>query len=132
MSNSSCSLSFQQAANLQIIPKRKRPSPLSIRLSEAEHKRLKKAAKGQPLSTYVKSRLFDQNAPLRRDKTAVAQILGKLGKSGLGSDFSVMVEAIRIGALPVTEETEVAINAACSDIRQIKSLLMTALRIKEN
>ena len=109
----------------------KRPSPLSVRLSPEKWARLRRDAKGQSLSSYVQDRLF-KGDDLRYDKKAVAQILGKLGQSSLASGFNALAEAARIGALPVTEETEAAINAACADVREIKSLLMAALRIKED
>ena len=60
----------------------------------------------------------------------LAQILALLGQSNVFGALKEMLELARMGALPVTDETEDKINAACADIAAIKTMLIKALGLK--
>ena len=66
-----------------------------------------------------------------KDYKALAEVLAKLGASRLSSNLNQLAKAANSGSLPVTPETENALQAACRDIRAVKRLLMTALGIQE-
>lgn len=113
------------------------PAPFSLRLSLADRQLLERRAAGQPLSAYIRAQilcsapqgdLIDPGLP--EGRKAVARILGKLGESELSRSLARLAEAARMGALPVTPETETAIQQAATDIKDMRSALMAALRMK--
>jgi len=120
--------------------KKKPSSVLSLRLSQEERLCLEQEAGRMSLSAYARSRLFgEQTTPSRKsprrvltDEKLLAQSLGKLGQSGLVESLNVLADAVRLGALPVTPETESALHTACADIAAMKAMLMRALRIQED
>lgn len=115
--------------------------PLSVRFSEGERAALSNAAGHLSLSAFVRDcALKAANNRLRRKKesydpdqvrTSLAQILALLGKSRASGDLREILDLARMGALPVTQELEQKIGAACEDIRTIKVLLLKALGLKE-
>ncbi|MDF2373803.1 MAG: hypothetical protein P1V21_23740 [Rhizobiaceae bacterium] len=118
-------------------PKRKRPAPFSIRLSDTERARLLNEAKGTPLSAYIKAKTL--GAPLRirgsgysiKDRQALAQALALLGSGNLSKSLGEISNAVSIGVLPVTSETEAELFKAVQDVREVRRLLVRALGLKE-
>jgi len=115
--------------------RKKRPSPLSLRLSVEERAELEKAAAGMPLNRFVKSKVFDGKLKPRRtrgqhpvkDHKALGQIMGLLGKMDLGPSLETLANAAKIGALPMTPETEEELSNACAAVIAIRTELMRAL-----
>lgn len=115
----------------------------TLRLTPEERARLEKDAGSLALGEYVRLTLFGENdrqavRPRRkpkaspvRDEFSHAQVLGVLGKSELASSLRTLAKASRLGALPVTQETEKAILSACTRVEGAVSALMAALRVKE-
>ncbi len=109
--------------------------PFSVRLTAAERRRLEGAAGGLPLGSYIRSRLLDDGAPMRRargyrpvqDHEALGRLLGVLGSSRLASNLNQLARAVNTGSLPVTPDTEAAIRDACAEITQIRIELLRAL-----
>jgi len=118
--------------------RRRRPAPFSIRLSETDRARLAMEAAGAPLGAYIKSKLLDGKAVERKrrkvltiqDREALAQALALLGRSRLSSNLNQLANAVNIGVLPITPETEAELLAAVQDVREIRRHLMTALGFK--
>lgn len=115
----------------------KPPPPFSLRLSEAERARLKAEAGNQPLGSYIRSRLLGDNAETRRrsrrpriDEQTAARLLAALGKSRLANNLNQLARAANSGSLPLTPETEAALEQACADIRAIRLELMRALGLQ--
>lgn len=114
---------------------RKRVSPFSIRLSEADRARLAMEAAGAPLGAYIKSKLLDGKAVERKrrkvltiqDREGLAQALALLGRSHLSNNLNQLAHAVNIGVLPVTPETEAELLAAVQGVREMRRLLMSAL-----
>ncbi len=130
---------FERAAT-QLVPskntkKKKRPAPLSIRVSDEERARLKREAAGGSVHGYVRDRLFGPAASksirVRRariaDDEALGRVLGALGRARLSSNLNQIAKAAHIGALPVTPELLAEIQAACAELRAMRQDLMTAL-----
>lgn len=112
--------------------------PFSIRLTDEENASLTARAGGAPLGTYARSVLLDEAAPGRRtrqtfqikDSEALGRALGLLGQSRLASNLNQLAKAVHSGSLPVNDQTEADLRAACVDVRAIRLLLMHALGIK--
>lgn len=118
-------------------PSASRPPPLSVRLTQDERARVKAAAGGLPLGTYIKSRLFGADAPARarrhhpvRDQRALAQILARLGASRMANNLNQLAHAANIGSLDCDNEVAAMLAEACADIRLMRSMLVTALGLK--
>lgn len=115
--------------------RRRRPAPLSIRLSEAERKALETRAGGLPLSTYVKQTIFALGAPAKRripraasvDRELAAQLLATLGASRLASNLAQIAKHANQGSLHFDDLTKADLRGACGDIRDMRGRLMRAL-----
>ena len=116
---------------------------LSVPMSPEQMADLARRAGRAPLSAFARAQLFPANdnepapairtrraAPVR-DDAALAEVLAKLGKTDLGGSLREMAQLARLGALPLTPETEAEVQKACRDIADIKTLLMKALGIRE-
>ncbi|MEM9232412.1 MAG: hypothetical protein AAGB10_22720 [Pseudomonadota bacterium] len=124
--------------------KRKLPPPFSIRLTDEERERIERDAGALSIAAYIRMKLFcDEHSgrPARRSRTKkqhspsaelamISNMLGALGSSELAASMSRISKAADIGALPVTPELETEIAAACSDIRQMREALISALGVK--
>lgn len=116
-------------------PRRRRPAPLSIRLTEAERKALEARAGSLPLSTYVKQVVFAQGAPACRrsprtvsvDRALAAQLLAALGASRLASNLAQIAKHANFGNLFFDDATKADIRGACRDVHEMRALLMRAL-----
>lgn len=112
-------------------------TPFSLRLTFEERAALEQSAGSRPLGAYIRSKLFaDKEAPRRRrsrsrkplkDEKALAELLGKLGESRLASNVNQLAKSANSGSLPVTPDTEKALQSACDDLRVMRMLLMKAL-----
>ena len=116
----------------RLLPKKK-TNPLSIRLSFQERKQLETMAGKTPLSIYVRNRLFSKSQQVtNEDQKHLAQILAKLGQSNMAAHLRELTQQARSGSLALTPEIIAKLDQACKDILEIKSILMKALRIKED
>lgn len=126
---------FNKAANTSPASPKKRPAPLSVRLSETELATLKHQAGDVPLSTYVKSKVFD-GAGRSFKRTAVqdyemlARILSALGQSELFRNLDTVAKAIERGDLSLSPEEEEGIALACLLVLDIREDLIAALGLK--
>lgn len=109
-------------------------SVLSIRISHSERAELERRSAGQNLSTYVRSSLFDSDAtkPIRTTeyKQAVAQAMGKLGKSAHIGTLQRVLRACDDGALILHEDAEIALRRACTQIDDMRRELLSALGLR--
>ncbi len=112
-------------------------TPFSLRLTFEERAALEQSPGSQPLGAYIRSKLFGGKEKPRRKRTrtkkplkdekALGELLGKLGKSRLASNINQLAKAANSGSLPVTPDTEKALQNACDDVRAMRILLMQAL-----
>ncbi|MEM7776513.1 MAG: hypothetical protein AAF732_12965 [Pseudomonadota bacterium] len=113
----------------------RRPAPLSLRLSDNERTGLKARAGQQNLHAYIRARLLAANdnvpADCKDGRKQLAQVLAKLGQGDIAANLRSLAVVAKSGSLVVDEATVQAIQRACTDIAEVKSLLMCALRIKE-
>ena len=112
--------------------------PFSVRLTQQERQRVEQAAAGLPLGTYIRSRILDETVPRRRlrnrhpvkNREALAQLLGALGRSNIANNLNQLARAVHTGSLPVTPETEQEIQTACAHIAWMRAELMRALGLE--
>lgn len=122
------------------IPSKAYTAPVSLRMTFEEKARLEKDAAGMSLAAYIRWRLFDpaNPPPRKRSKTpvkdheAVSQLLGLLGQSRLANNVNQLARSAHSGSLPLTPDTEKALNDAASDIATMRSLLIQALNLEES
>lgn len=127
--------SFERSAKQPRRSSERATRPFSIRLSDAERRRLEGEAGSQALGTYVRARLLDGASPRRsstpkRETAIFSQILGMLGRLQLASNLSDLSTAARIGAVAMTPDLEQELRSACRDLRAIRTMLMQALSLK--
>lgn len=117
--------------------RKKRPAPFSLRLSEDERARLEAEAKGAPLGAYIKAKLMG-DAPVRlrraglaiQDRKALGRLLAMLGSSRLSANLNQLALAANSGSLPLTPETLAELEAALTEVRQLRALLLDALGLR--
>lgn len=116
--------------------KRKRPAPFSIRLTSEQRERLLAEAGDMPLGAYIIARVLDADAPppprQRRglgseDRELIGRALGQLGQSRLANNFNQLAKLANSGALPVTPDTEAALQQGVAEIAEMRRMLITAL-----
>lgn len=114
---------------------KKQIAPFSLRLTFEERAQLEKDAAGMSLSAYIRTRLFDSEAPKRRtrgkhpvkDHTELGKLLGELGKSRIANNINQLAKAVNSGSLEVSPDTEQSIQNSCGDISWIRRTLIVAL-----
>ena len=119
-------------------PKPKRLPPLSFRATVEERALLKAWAGTQPVSAYIRKKLFGEKASPRKvnkrlpsvDHEALSKALALLGQSRLSSNMNQIAKAANAGNLPVSPDLCEELVAACADIRQMRQTLIQALDLK--
>ena len=114
---------------------KKQVPPFSLRLTFEERAQLEKDSAGMSLGAYIRSRLFDSEAPKRRtrgkhpvkDHTELGKLLGELGRSRIANNLNQLAKAANSGSLEVSPDTEQAIQDSCDDISWIRRTLIVAL-----
>ncbi len=114
---------------------KKQVPPFSLRLTFEERAQLEKDSAGMSLGAYIRSRLFDSEAPKRRtrgkhpvkDHTELGKLLGELGRSRIANNLNQLAKAANSGSLEVSPDTEQAIQDSCGDIQWIRRSLIVAL-----
>lgn len=124
---------FNQAAN----PKKKRPAPISLRVTAKERDLLKELAGQRSVNAYIREKVFGDQASPRRsyrkprpDEAALGKALALLGQSRLSSNLNQIAKAANLGTLPVTPDLTEELAAACADIRTMRDELIASLGIK--
>lgn len=128
---------FRRSASAGKSRQRQKPTrPISLRLSDEERVRLVADAGRRSVSAYIRMQLFGSEARKRAIRVPVAgdiqiaRILAELGRAELAANLHDLAEAVRIGALPVTPETEHAIRSACEAVERMRADLLHALGLR--
>ena len=118
---------------------KKRPSPLSLRLTEDQRAELERRAGRKPLGGYVKECLFQSTGAPRKaraavspvkDHQALARVLRALGSSELTKALAGILRASDSRAQHISPESEQALRQACADISAIRRDLVKALGLR--
>lgn len=116
-------------------------TPYSIRFTVEERAQLNRDACGEAWSNYIRRKLFGDAATPRVqrirkpkrptvDQTAIAKVLAGLGHSRLSQNMNQIAKAANMGALPVSNELEEELKAACAEIALMRVTLISALGLK--
>jgi hypothetical protein len=121
------------------LSRRKTPPPFSLRLTFEERAELEKKAAGMALGAYIRERLLGEHAAPRRtrgkfpvkDHEALGRVLATLGQSRLSNNLNQLARAANTGSLPVSPDTEEALQAACAEVAALRAELLRALGSRE-
>lgn len=120
-------------AGADIKPKKKRLSPLSVRLSAEQRAQLEKDAVSMSLNAYVLSKLFDapkcKKQPTKRDK-ALASALRRMSNAGIASYLASQVVAQEEGRLGLSLDEEAELREAYAECFRIRRDLIEALGLQ--
>lgn len=126
--------SFKDAAEHNPVYGNRKTPPFSLRLTPDEKAKLKREAGSMPLGAYIRSKLLGEASRPRRsrrnpieDDKALAQLLGELGKARLANNLNQLAKQANSGSLPITPETEKAIQDACKDVQWMRAQVIAAL-----
>lgn len=119
-------------------PKRRRPSSLSIRMSDEERVILKHEAGNRSLASYIRQMaLGDAEAPRRKikakpalDAVLLGQVLGKLAQSDQVSCLFLLLTAAECERVAITKQDRAALRDACSNVQEMRVLLLKALGLR--
>lgn len=127
---------FCEASGQSVLvkPRRKRPPPIAVRVSEGERQQIIEAAGDMSISAYAKLKLLDGRSVSARkasvDQKALAETLSRLGKSRLSSNLNQLARAADIGALPVTPDLNAELHRICDEVRALRQELLRALGLR--
>lgn len=115
-----------------------RPPVLSIRLTPNERAALEREAGGRSLSSYVRTRLFEDGTRRRAsssrtvviDHKALVRVLGAMGRSPAIGTLKGVLAACDEGAILLRPEAEAALRSACSHIHAMRLDLLKALGLR--
>ena len=118
----------------------RRVAPFSLRLTFEERVRLERQAGSMPLSAYIKSVIFADNAPHYRkrrraagaDEKLLAEALAALGASRIANNLNQLAKAANSGTLYFDQDTKADIKRACEDVRAMRMLMMRALGLQDD
>ena len=128
--------SFNQAAEP---PKRKskptaqnkkRPAPLSVRVSNAEREWIKRKAGSQSVNAFVRERIFAEQPQSRAvdNRKDVARLLAALGRSRMAASLRSLAYSADIGALALDDELRNELASALNAVSEIRDAILKALR----
>ncbi|MGB7431801.1 MAG: CopG family transcriptional regulator [Ahrensia sp.] len=111
---------------------------VTLRLTEDELARLKRAAEGVSISAYIRKQLFGDLASLRKTRSrvpvknqkALAQVLGKLGETRIANNLNQIAYEANCGSFLMDQQTEEELKVACAHIAWMRVKLIEALGLK--
>ena len=116
----------------------KKPTPLSIRLTEAERETLLERAGTKTLSAFVKGVLFDAapasprySAINQANRALLAHLLATLGASRIAPNLDRLAHEADHSGFGEDAETRRRVAEACDDVRLMHNALMRGLGLKE-
>lgn len=117
--------------------KKKRPSPISIRVSEEEREELARLAGSQSINAYVRSRIFSGStlprtrggAPMK-DYEALARALSLLGRSDLQTRLSALLIALQSNAAIAPDGVANEVRQTQEAVHEIRDAIIKALGLK--
>ena len=111
---------------------------VTLRLTEDELTRLKRAAEGVSISAYIRRQLFGCEVQLRKTRSrvpvksqkALAQVLGKLGETRIANNLNQIAYEANCGTLLMDQQTKEELLGACAHIAWMRVKLIEALGLK--
>lgn len=114
--------------------RKKRRSPLTIRLTDEQWEDLEHLSQGVSYGAYAKECMFNKKRSSKRsavqDYEMLAQVLSVLGQSELFGKLDRLIEQSEQGALDLSSETEFELGLACACVIEMRDNLIKALGLK--
>ena len=92
---------FENAAEQPKPPRKKHPSPVTLRLTKDERARLEKDAGDSSLSAHIRWCVLKKGGPRKnepvKDREMLAQVLGLLGKTRIANNLNQLNRPVFIG-----------------------------------
>ena len=114
-------------------PKKKRLSPLSVRLTAEQREQLERDAIGMTLNAYVLGRLFNKRSkrkPPTKHQQAIGRALRRLAHSGIATFLASQIVAQEEGRLMLCKNEESELREAYSECFRIRRDLVEALGLE--
>lgn len=116
---------------MDVQARKKRHAPLSLRLSDDERERLAKQAGGLALGAYIKSVVFDDEAPKYRkrkttpsaEKQLSAEVLARLSETRTANNLNQIAKHLNQGTLVVDDELEAGLKQAVAEVAWMRTTL---------
>ena len=121
-------------------PKKKRPSLITLRLTDEERDKLKIAADDMPVGAYIRRCVFGMDVAPRKkrlshkpvaDQKAIAHILSMLGQTRIANNLNQLAYQANCGSLLLDDDTNKQIKETCAYIAFMRVKLIEALGLKE-
>ena len=117
---------------------RKRPSPITLRLTPEERAKLEELAQSMTLSAYIRLVLFAEEVAPRKlstrapiqDREELAKVLGLLGQSRIANNLNQLAKEAHLGSLLMDEQTKHQINEAYLNVVDMRKHLIKALGLQ--
>lgn len=127
-----------QSVSIKRKSARKHSPRVTLRVTEEELDRLKRAAEGVSISAYIRKQLFGDQVSLRKTRSrvpvknqkALAQVLGKLGETRIANNLNQIAYEANCGSLLMDQQTEEELKIACAHIAWMRVKLIEALGLK--
>lgn len=118
--------------------RRKRPSPITFRLTDDERERLKNLSEGMPVSAYIRACVFGENVARRKrrsytpvaDQKAMAKALAMLGATRIANNLNQLAYHANAGSLLVDDDTLGKIEEAYGHVCSMRAALINALGLQ--
>lgn len=117
--------------------RKKRPSPISIRVTDDERAELQAMAGRRPVGAFIKECLFKGRKPRKvrnpnpvDDFEALAKVLSALGRSDVFRNLDTLVAQAEAGTLDLTDDHVSAVLTACACVTSMRADLIQALGLK--
>lgn len=120
---------FQETVEPLVQKPRKRPAPLSVRVTTDERKQIEKMAGDQSLNRYIRSRILkDRPGQNGASRETLARLLAELGGSEIAPNLRMIAKSVEIGALILDAKTRDQLNEALTAIITLRAELIKALK----
>ena len=125
---------FTRSGTSPAASKKKRPSPISIRVSEEEREELARLAGNQSINAYVRARIFSGSPPPRtrgrapvKDYEALARALSLLGRSDLQTRLSSLLIALQSNTIISLDDLSRDVQETQEAVHEIRDAIVKAL-----
>ena len=114
--------------------RKRRRSPLTIRLSDEQWEDLEQLSEGISYGAYAKECMFNKKRSSKRsavqDYEMLARVLAALGQSELFGKLDMLIEQSQQGTLDLSPNAEFELGLACACVIEMRNNLIEALGLK--
>jgi len=116
------------------VKRKRRRSPLTIRLSDEQWEELGQLSSGISYGAYAKECMFNKKRSSKRsavqDYEMLARVLAALGQTELFGKLDTLIEQSQQGTLDLSPNAEFELGLACACVIEMRDNLIEALGLK--